>query len=97
MKKEGRRPFFTWARIEGLAAFNPCESVKSPVRHTDEVSALSVADAEKLFATAWKLTPEVCARLAFIGRATREERHQLSGEGCHAITSMDYRPTFGHG
>lgn len=56
--------FFTWARIEGLAGFNPCESIKSPARQSDEVSVLPAAAAEKLFATAWKLIPEVCARLS---------------------------------
>lgn len=56
--------FFTWARIEGLAASNPCDSVKSPARESDEVSVLSVADIKKLFATAWKFRPQVCARLA---------------------------------
>ena len=56
--------FFTWARLEGLATFNPCESIKSPARESEDVTVLTVADVEKLFATAWKLRPQVCAKLA---------------------------------
>lgn len=56
--------FYTWARMEGLAASNPCEGVRSPARDIDDVSVLSVEDTQKLFATAQKLRPQVCARLA---------------------------------
>ena len=56
--------FFTWARLEGLAASNPCESIKSPARESNDVTVLSVADVEKLFTTARKLRPQVCAKLA---------------------------------
>jgi site-specific recombinase XerD len=56
--------FFTWARLEGLATSNPCESIKSPARESEDVTVLAVTDVEKLFATAWKLRPQVCAKLA---------------------------------
>lgn len=56
--------FFTWARLEGLATSNPCESIKSPARESEDVTVLTVSDAEKLFTTAWKLRPQVCAKLA---------------------------------
>jgi len=56
--------FFSWGRMEGLAASNPCESIKSPARESEDVTVLSVDDTEKLFATAFKLRPQVCARLA---------------------------------
>lgn len=56
--------FFTWSRLEGLAASNPCESIKSPARESEDVTVLTVKDTAKLFATAWKLRPQVCAKLA---------------------------------
>ncbi len=56
--------FFTWARLEGLATDNPCESIKSPARHAEDVSVLTFADAGKLFETAARLRPQVCAKLA---------------------------------
>jgi site-specific recombinase XerD len=56
--------FYTWARMESLAASNPCDNIRSPARDADEVSVLSVDDTKKLFRTARKLRPEVCARLA---------------------------------
>lgn len=56
--------FFTWAKREGMTTVNPCETIRSPARVADEVSVLSVADAEKLFDTAKRLRPQACARLA---------------------------------
>ena len=56
--------FCTWARLEGLATVNPCESIKSPARESEDVSVLSVAEVKKLFETAAKLRPQVCAKLA---------------------------------
>jgi site-specific recombinase XerD len=56
--------FYTWARMEGFATSNPCESLRSPARDADDVSVLSEEDTSKLFATALKLRPQVCARLA---------------------------------
>lgn len=56
--------FYTWARMEGLASSNPCENVRSPARDADDVTVLSVDNIEKLFETAQKLRPQVCARLA---------------------------------
>jgi len=58
------RAFFTWARMEGLATVNPCEGIRSPAREVDDVSVLSVEDTAKLFKTANKLRPQMCARLA---------------------------------
>ena len=58
------RAFFTWARLENLTNSNPCEAIKSPARDADEVSVISVEDARKLFETARKLRPQVCAKLA---------------------------------
>ena len=56
--------FWKWARLEGLAAVNPCDSIKSPARESNDVSVLSVADVQKLFETAARLRPQVCAKLA---------------------------------
>lgn len=56
--------FYTWARMEGLASANPCESIRSPARDSNDVSVLSVDDTKKLFRTARRLRPEVCTRLA---------------------------------
>ncbi len=56
--------FCTWTKLEGLAAVNPCEGIKSPARESENVSVLSVPDMEKLFSTAARLRPQVCARLA---------------------------------
>ena len=56
--------FYTWARMNGLAASNPCESIRSPARDADDVSVLSVRDTITLFETAKRLRPQVCARLA---------------------------------
>ncbi|MDQ5979437.1 MAG: integrase/recombinase XerC [Verrucomicrobiota bacterium] len=56
--------FYVWARLEGLASVNPCESVRSPARVSDDVTVLSADDAKKLFRTARRRLPQVCARLA---------------------------------
>lgn len=58
------RAFYAWAKMDGLTAANPCENIKSPARYADDVSVLTVKHAQKLFATAWTLRPQVCARLA---------------------------------
>lgn len=56
--------FYNWTKLDGLCVVNPCDNVRSPVRDADDVTVLSVDDVKKLFKTAKKLRPQVCARLA---------------------------------
>lgn len=56
--------FYNWAKLERLCVLNPCDNVKSPIRDSDDVTVLGVDAVKKLFKTARKLRPQVCARLA---------------------------------
>jgi integrase len=55
---------WNWAVREEIAHANPWRNVEKPPMTTDEVSVLSLADAQKLFATAKQQRPAACARLA---------------------------------
>jgi integrase len=55
---------WNWAVREEIAHANPWRNVEKPPMTTDEVSVLSFADAQKLFATAKEHRPAACARLA---------------------------------
>lgn len=55
---------WNWAVREGVASANPWRNVEKPPMTTDEVSLLSLEDAQKLFAAAKEHRPAACARLA---------------------------------